>query len=63
GLSKADAGQNVVVFHAGTGMAGKEFVTSGGRVLGVTGLGPDLRTARSHAYEAINSITFNGCYF
>lgn len=63
GLSQPGGGQDVVVFHAGTGKAGEEFVTNGGRVLGVTGLGADLRTARSHAYEAIKSITFDGCYF
>jgi phosphoribosylamine--glycine ligase len=63
GLSNPVGGQDVVVFHAGTGVAGEECVTSGGRVLGVTGLGPDLRTARSHAYEAIKNITFDGCYF
>ncbi|UCE62652.1 MAG: phosphoribosylamine--glycine ligase, partial [Nitrospirota bacterium] len=63
GLSTPVQNQDVVVFHAGTGKAAEEFVTNGGRVVGVTGLGPDLRTARSHAYEAIKSITFDGCYF
>ena len=63
GLSKPLKHQDVVVFHAGTGKAGEEFVTDGGRVVGVTGLGPDLQTARGHAYEAIKRITFDGCYF
>ena len=63
GLSKPVGNQDVVIFHAGTGKAGEELVTNGGRVVGVTGLGTDLRTARNHAYEAIESITFDGCYF
>ena len=62
GLSKPPREQDVVVFHAGTEKSGGNYVTNGGRVLGVTGLGPDLRTARTHAYEAINSISFDGCY-
>ena len=63
GLSQSDAGQHVVVFHAGTKKGNQDVVTDGGRVLGVTGLGPDLQTARAHAYEAINSIGFEGRYF
>jgi phosphoribosylamine--glycine ligase len=63
GLSQPVGGQDVVVFHAGTGKAGEEYVTNGGRVLGVTGLGADLRTARTRAYEAIKNIAFKGCYY
>lgn len=63
GLPKLEKEQQVVVFHAGTGKAGKEIVTNGGRVLGVTGFGADLQAARNRAYEAIDSITFDGCYF
>ena len=63
GLPKSDGDQNVVVFHAGTGRAGEEIVTNGGRVLGVTGLGENLLTARNRAYEAINSISFDGCFY
>ena len=63
GLSQSDAGQHVVVFHAGTKKGDQEVVTDGGRVLGITGLGLDLRTAQTNAYEAINSIGFEGRYF
>ena len=63
GLSQSRADNNVVVFHAGTRKAGEHYVTDGGRVLGVTGLGSDLRMARTHAYQAIDSITFEGQYY
>ena len=63
GLSQPGGEQDVVVFHAGTGKADEKFVTNGGRVLGVTGLGADLRTAQRRAYETVNTIHFDGCYF
>ena len=55
------APQDVVIFHAGTARdeAG-EAVTAGGRVLGVTGLGPDLQTALDRAYAAADAIRFEG---
>ena len=62
GLS--DAGiEGVKVFHAGTAMQGNEVVTSGGRVLGVTALGADLRTALDRAYKAVERIQFEGKYY
>ena len=63
GLSQTHDGQNVIVFHAGTKKTDEHILTDGGRVLGVTGLGGDLRHARTHAYEAIHSIGFEGQYF
>lgn len=55
------ASPDVVVFHAGTsrGFDGRLQVT-GGRVLGVTGVGPDLRTARERAYAAVEGWRFDG---
>jgi phosphoribosylamine--glycine ligase len=52
---------DVVVFHAGTKRddAGR-FVTSGGRVLGVTGRGDTVAEARERAYAAADAITFRG---
>lgn len=52
---------DVLVFHAGT-TRGDDGVlrTSGGRVLGITGLGPDLPTARQRAYEALPGWQFPG---
>ena len=56
GLDQADA----LVFHAGTRRAGESYVTDGGRVLGITALGPDLETARGRAYRAVDHIRFDG---
>ena len=57
------AGRNdVVVFHAGTAFKDDKIVTSGGRVLGVTATGSDLKVARANAYEATKSIEFEKKY-
>ena len=45
-----------IVFHSGTKLVGDEYVTNGGRVLGVVGLGKDLRTALDRAYGRIEHI-------
>ena len=56
-----DAEQNALVFHAGTRRANNGHVeTAGGRVLGTTGRGPTLQSALDHAYEAANTIKFEG---
>jgi phosphoribosylamine---glycine ligase len=61
GLDEAAAISDVQVFHAGTAMgAGKEVVTAGGRVLGVTALGEDVHQAREKAYGAVRAISFKG---
>ena len=51
------------VFHAGTALKGNEIVTNGGRVLGVTALGKDLKAAQAAAYAAVEKIHFNGAHF
>ena len=64
GLQQAGAREGVVVFHAGTRLEEDGgVVTSGGRVLAVTGLGPDLSTALQRAYGGINEIRFEGLHF
>ncbi len=55
--------KDVVVFHAGTDTNDGEFVTSGGRVLGVTALGKDIKTAKDNAYKAIAKIHFDGMHY
>jgi phosphoribosylamine---glycine ligase len=50
----------VFVTHAGTARAGDDVVTAGGRVLSVTGLGPDAAAARDAAYAAADVIDFPG---
>lgn len=53
----------VVVFHAGTRRRGREIVSSGGRVLGVTALGETRAAAREAAYRAVEQIRFEGAYY
>ena len=60
GLDEAARLPNTKVFHAGTANAGDQVVTAGGRVLGVTAWGKDLRTARDAAYVAVDAIRFEG---
>ena len=52
-----------IVFHSGTKLVGENYVTNGGRVLGVVGLGKDLRTALDRAYERIEHIDFEGMQY
>jgi phosphoribosylamine--glycine ligase len=54
---------DVTVFHAGTARAGGRIVTNGGRVLGVTGLGDTIGSARDRAYEAAGKISFKGMQY
>ena len=52
-----------LVFHAGTARRDGQLVTSGGRILNVTGLGDTLEEARARAYEACERISFPGARF
>jgi phosphoribosylamine--glycine ligase len=52
-----------LVFHAGTAMRDGQLVTSGGRILNVTGLGDTLEEARAHAYKACERVSFRGARF
>ena len=52
-----------IVFHSGTKFVGDKYVTNGGRVLGVVGLGKDLRTALDRAYGRIEHIDFEGMQY
>ena len=61
GLAAATAQQDALVFHAGTARdASGALVTSGGRVLAVTGLGATLREALARAYQGVAPVTFSG---
>lgn len=62
GLEKFEDKDDYFVFHAGTKKTGEGFVTNGGRVLGVTAKGADLKEARSKAYEATEWIGFENKY-
>lgn len=53
----------VTVYHAGTAIKDGRLVTSGGRVLGVTALGSDLKTALDNAYAAVDRIDFENKHY
>ena len=63
GLDAANALEQTKVFHAGTVLKDGQIVTSGGRVLGVTALGKDLKAAQAAAYSAVERIHFEGAHF
>lgn len=52
-----------IVFHSGTKLVDHQYVTDGGRVLGVVGLGKDLQTALDRAYGRIEHISFDGMQY
>lgn len=63
GIEDADAIEDVKVFHAGTEQKGGDIVTSGGRVLGVTGVGDTIAEAKKKAYAGVEKISFDGAYY
>ncbi|MBD3182048.1 phosphoribosylamine--glycine ligase [Candidatus Poribacteria bacterium] len=58
GLDEANALKDVTVFHAGTAKDDDNVITNGGRVLGVTALGDDIKGAIDKAYTAVRKISF-----
>ncbi len=62
GLDSVKKLPDVMVFHAGTAFDGDSIVTNGGRVLGVTALGSDIKEAVSNVYSGVNMINFEGAY-
>ena len=59
GLAEAAEQDDVLVFHAGTGLDGDRVVTTGGRVLTVVGRGADYGAAIERAYAAERCVTFS----
>lgn len=62
GFENFEGREGYYVFHAGTKFEGDQIVTNGGRVLGVTAKGADLKEARKNAYAATEWITFENKY-
>lgn len=63
GLENFEGRGDCFCFHAGTAFNDKgEIVTNGGRVLGVTATGADLKEARANAYAATEWISFDNKY-
>ena len=63
GLDKFDGRDDLIIFHSATSREGEHWVTAGGRVLGVTGLGDSLDDALAVAYSAIDKIEFEGKHY
>lgn len=63
GLEDVKKMKDIIVFHAGSKYANNKFFTSGGRVLAVTALGKDIRSAKDNAYQAVKKIKFEGMYY
>ncbi len=63
GLEKFKGSDEYFVFHAGSKFKDGEIVTNGGRVLGVTAKGADLKQARANAYQAVELIEFENKYY
>jgi phosphoribosylamine--glycine ligase len=63
GLDEAVKIKDLVVFHAGTRKQNGRILTSGGRVLNVTGLGITIKNAIDKAYEGVEKIKFEGMHY
>ena len=63
GVGEGVGGGDALVFHCGTKEADGKVVTSGGRVLSVTGIGATLREAVDRAYARIGALSFDGMFF
>jgi len=63
GLAEANSLSDTIVFHAGTKEIGDTIVTAGGRVLGVTATGSDIRAAKDKAYAAVKLIDFKDAHY
>lgn len=62
GLERFEGQEGYYCFHAGTKQTGEGIVTNGGRVLGVTAKGADLKEARANAYQAVQWVSFDNKY-
>ena len=62
GLERFEGKDNYFCFHAGTKQTPEGIVTNGGRVLGITAKGKDLKEARKNAYAATEWVSFENKY-
>jgi len=63
GLEEVEKMEGVYCFHAGTRVENGNYLTAGGRVLGVTGLGEGIKKAMENTYRAVAEITWDGAHF
>ncbi len=63
GLENCDRRDDIFVYHAGTALKDNGFVTNGGRVLGITGVGKNLDEAIKIAYQGVDLVSFDKMHF
>ena len=63
GIEDAEFLSGVTVFHAGTKYEDGVYYTNGGRVLGLTGTGKDLKEALAKAYDAVSKVSFKDMHY
>ncbi len=63
GMEEAQKDKDITVFHAGTKFDGTNFLTAGGRVIGVTAVAENLDKAIEKAYEGVSEISFNKAHY
>ena len=63
GLDEKGQTEGAAVYHAGTKLENGTFLTSGGRVLGITASGSTLRAALDAAYAAAKGVSFEGVHY
>lgn len=63
GLDENGQSDKAYIYHAGTKLEDGKFLTAGGRVLGVTATGDDLRSALDKAYAAVGTISFEKAHY
>lgn len=63
GLEEAAKLPNTYVFHSGTTEQNGQVVSSGGRVLCITGIGESVKKAIETAYVGVKAIHFDGCHY
>ena len=62
GMERFQTEEGYYCFHAGTAFKDGRIVTNGGRVLGITAKGTDLKEARANAYQAAEWVEFDNKY-
>ncbi|MEC8147226.1 MAG: phosphoribosylamine--glycine ligase [Pseudomonadota bacterium] len=61
--NKNNSGTNIKIFHAGTYIKNDEVLSNGGRVLNVSSLSKDLKTARAIVYKAIDDLKIKDLFY
>ncbi len=62
-LKEAESEDNIVIFHAGTKNENGKILANGGRVLGISAIAEDFKTARQNSYDAINKIDWKDGFY